>query len=172
MGKKIDLTGQKFGRLFVIGEDGMDKWGNYIWKCKCDCGNTVSVVSNSLRRGLTQSCGCYQYEVQKKVNVTHGKRQSRLYSVWASMKERCLCNSSYAFHYYGERGITICDEWLDFENFYNWAVSAGYDQSAKRGECTLDRIDNDKGYEPCNCRWVSMKEQGNNRRKRGTVSGN
>ena len=107
MGRKIDLTGQRFGRLFVISEDGKDPYGNYMWKCRCDCGNTRTVVSNSLRRGLTTSCGCYQREVQLEVNKTHGERRSRLYNVWASMRERCLCETNHAYHYYGGRGIGI-----------------------------------------------------------------
>lgn len=171
MRSKIDLSGYRFGRLVVLCEDRKDKWENYIWKCKCNCGNTTSVVSNSLRGGLTQSCGCYQRAVQKVATVTHGKTNTRLYAIWASMRERCLCKSNHAFPYYGERGIGICDEWNDFERFYEWAMSTGYNEDAKRGDCTLDRIENDKGYEPSNCRWVTMKEQANNRRKRGTVSG-
>ena len=171
MRRKIDLTGTRFGRLTVLSENGKDAWGNYIWLCRCDCGNEVSVVSHSLRRGLTQSCGCYQKEVQQSTNRTHGKTNTRLYAVWASMKERCLCRDNHAYPYYGGRGITICNEWKDFELFYKWAMESGYDATAKRGKCTIDRIDNDRGYEPSNCRWVTMKEQSTNRRKRGTASG-
>lgn len=171
MGSKIDLTGQRFGRLLVEEESGKDKWGNYIWKCKCDCGAETHVASHSLRRGLTTSCDCYQYEVQKATNVTHGKRRTRLYAIWSGMRERCFCQTNHAYKYYGARGITVCEEWDDFNNFYEWAIKTGYDENAERSQCTLDRIDNDKGYEPSNCRWVTMKEQSNNRRKRGTALG-
>lgn len=171
--KKIDLTGRRFGRLTVLTEDGKNKWGNYIWKCKCDCGNIVSVVSGSLIKGYTTSCGCYRYEIQKSTNLKHGDKanhkRARLYNIWASMKERCLCETCNAFPYYGGRGITVCDEWKEYEAFRNWALSNGYDENAPHGNCTLDRINNDLGYFPSNCRWVSMKEQANNRRRRNTA---
>ena len=80
------------------------------------------------------------------------------------MKDRCYCPSHNAYKYYGERGITVCDEWLnDFQAFYDWAMANGYDENAPKGKCTIDRIDNDKGYSPDNCRWVDMKVQNNNK---------
>lgn len=105
--------------------------------------------------------------------VKHGcaKRGSptRLYQVWQNMKCRCNNPHSKEYKYYGERGIAVCEEWSDFGLFQKWAYENGYDETAKRGECTLDRIDLSKGYEPTNCRWVDAKTQANNRRRWGTV---
>ena len=82
------------------------------------------------------------------------------------MKQRCLNPKSKAYVHYGGRGITVCDEWKDsYDAFYKWAVANGYDENASRGQCTIDRIDNDKGYSPDNCRWTTMLVQNNNQRK-------
>ena len=166
MGKHIDLTGQRFGRLTVI-----KRFGEYVrpcgvtsitWECLCDCGKTTIVRSDKLKSGHKTSCGCYQSEFFVK---THGKGKTRLYSVWKCMKERCYHSIMPSFKFYGGRGITVCDEWRnDFQAFYDWAISNGYDESAKRGECTLDRIDVNGDYCPDNCRWVDMKTQANNKR--------
>ena len=89
----------------------------------------------------------------------HGGTGSRLYKVWNGMKQRCNDPNSIAYHRYGGRGIRVCDEWLSYTNFEDWALSAGYDPDAPKGKCTLDRINNDGNYEPSNCRWVSLAEQ-------------
>lgn len=93
--------------------------------------------------------------------------RQRLRMVWNDMKQRCGNPNNPVFNNYGGRGIKVCDEWLNnFEAFFDWAIATGYKPDAKRGECTLDRIDNDGDYEPFNCRWVDMKVQSNNRRQR------
>lgn len=168
---KHDMSGERYGRLVVIERAGTDRNRNALWKCICDCGNEKVVTGKCLRSGDTRSCGCLQLEnlreqAHKGNCNTHGDAHSRLYEVWATMIQRCTNENSKRYPYYGGRGITVCDEWKKYDNFLKWAHENGYSENAPRGECTLDRIDNDKGYEPCNCRWVSMKVQSNNRRKR------
>lgn len=164
--KKIDLTGQRYGRLVVIEEAGRSKHGKVLWRCKCDCGNFITVSSNCLRRGHTQSCGCLHSErsaeCAAKRFATHGMCKTRLYKIWRCIIVRTgACKGADEKHkrYYQDRGITVCEEWLIFENFRDWALSHGY-----RDGLQIDRIDNDKGYCPANCRWVTRKENQNNRR--------
>lgn len=171
----IDLTEQRFGRLVVLcrGVDTVTPNGKsrVMWVCQCDCGNTVSVRSDSLRNGLTTSCGCLNRENCSRVNYIHGESKSRLHKVWRSMKDRCYNPHNVSYEDYGARGITICDSWKDsFIDFYNWAMSTGYNPDAAFGECTIDRIDNDRGYSPDNCRWVNMTIQSNNRRVRRAIA--
>ena len=165
MSKVIDLTGQRFVRLTVIERRESTKDGQATWLCQCDCGNQSVVTGGHLRTGHSTSCGCLQIEKRSQGNhVIHGKKHTRLYGVWAGMKKRCYNPKYEAYNRYGGRGITVCDEWLhDFGAFYDWAMDNGYDESAAYGKCTLDRIENDKGYSPENCRWVDMKTQSNNR---------
>lgn len=156
-----DLTGRKFGRLTVLSSD--EKLG--YWICSCDCGTIKSIRKDHLRLGKTISCGCYGREKLRESKIKHGKTDTRLYGVWYNMKTRCTCKSKRDYPRYGGRGITVCDEWVhDFQAFYDWAMGNGYDENAPRFQCTLDRIDNDKGYSPGNCRWITMKEQCANRR--------
>lgn len=158
----IDLKGKRLGKLTVIERVENIPKHHARWLCKCDCGNTHIVESHCLIGGSVTSCGCNLVVL----HTTHGRSGSRLYTIWNGIKQRCLNENTKDYPYYGGRGITICDEWKnDFESFEKWALFNGYDAYAKRGECTLDRIDNDGNYEPSNCRWVTMKEQCKNRRR-------
>lgn len=97
-------------------------------------------------------------------SVIHGKSGTRLYRIWKSMRIRCNCPTSPPYKNYGGRGIRICDEWNDFENFYEWAYANGYDETAEYMQCTLDRIDVNGNYEPNNCRFANWKVQSSNKR--------
>ena len=161
--------GERFGRLIVVerADDYVAKNGKHHvrWKCICDCGNTTIVESSDLASGHTKSCGCLHAEKLKTGNVKHDGRYDRLYHVYSNMKNRCYNQNSADYKYYGERGIHICKEWLDDYNvFKTWAYKAGYDDTAKKGQCTIDRIDPNGNYEPLNCRWTDMTTQNRNKR--------
>lgn len=171
MGKKIDITGLRFGKLTVIKEVGKSSHGEYVWKCMCDCGNYIEATGSNIRKGHTTSCGCTAFAAKSKTGKSHkvhGDSQRgdffRLYKVWLHMRERC--NNSHApnYKYYGGRGISVCEEWNDFEKFKEWSIFSGYSSKSKYGQCTLDRVDVNGNYEPENCRWVDMKTQARNRR--------
>ena len=105
------------------------------------------------------------------INAQGERTQVRLYGVWRCLIQRCTNPKFREFPYYGGRGITVCDEWLSYDNFYEWAYSTGYDDTAPRGVCTLDRIDVNGNYTPSNCRWVSMKIQNRNKVNNVLVEG-
>ena len=165
MAKLIDLTGQRFGKLVV-----MERTDNYItpkgtpivrWICRCDCGKTVSIRGCSLRAGHSQSCGCLMREKTAELGnmSTHGLSKTRLHKIWRGIKDRCLNTKSKDYPGYGGRGITVCAEWReDFMQFYAWSMTNGYGD-----DLSIDRIDNDNGYRPENCRWVTRDEQNRNK---------
>ena len=157
-GVTYELTGERFGRLVVIGEAGHQK-AKRLWLCQCDCGGKAQPTTHNLRSGNTQSCGCWKREAAAGTLATHGMAYTREYGIWRGMIRRCTNPNCNAFKYYGARGITVCDRWLaGFENFYA-------DMGASGPGLSIDRINNDGNYEPGNCRWATHKQQANNQRR-------
>lgn len=164
----IDITEKRYGRLTVKRLIGKTSYRDTLWECECDCGNKVVVKKGNLLSGNTKSCGCLREE-----NITkHGGCNSRLYRVWQAMKHRCLNPKDAEYHNYGGRGITVCNEWLDFQNFYDWAINNGFVEESPKHKNTIDRIDVNGNYEPGNCRFVDMKMQSNNTRRNRYITFN
>lgn len=146
MSKVIDLTGQKFGKLTVLNNYMQNDKRKTYWLCECECGNKKYIYRHSLISGRTTSCGCNI--------IKHNKYETRLYHIWGNMKYRCNTPTCDAYMNYGGKGIKVYNEWNDdFVNFYNWAVSNGYNENL-----TIDRIDSNKNYCPENCRWVTKSQ--------------
>lgn len=159
--------GQKINRWTVLGRAGTKDNGKAVWLCQCDCGTIKRVLGKQLRNGRSRSCGCLQREITAAqstkhghaVGLTHGKKRSAEYNVWAGIKRRCYNEKDGNYHNYGGRGITMCDRWFD-------SFSAFYEDVGPRPskEHSLDRIENNGNYEPGNVRWCRKDDQMRNQR--------
>lgn len=158
MKKIIDLTGQTFGRLTVEGQEiARDKRGRVVWRLACQCGNKVFYEAGRFKYGNTVSCGCYRRELVGDEHRSHGLSKTPVYSSWLTMRKRCYNEQSPDYPTYGGRGISVCDRWMSFENFYA-------DMGNKPAGLSLERCDVNGDYTPENVVWADAKTQANNRR--------
>lgn len=169
MGKKNDLSGQRFGKLIAISETSLRaNSGAVIWSCVCECGNSKNVTSTGLKNGSTQSCGCLFLQVaaeKGRAKFIHGMTNTSTYRSWCGAKSRCTNPKNAKFHAYGGRGISICKRWADsFEAFLE-----DMGPTPAKG-MSLERLDVNGNYEPGNCCWATQREQQNNRRNNVIIS--
>ena len=156
MSRFIDITGKKYNKLTVLSFYDI-KDNKSRWLCQCDCGNKTIVKGTQLKNGKTKSCGCLLH--QKKYDKETEKKIKRLQHIYSQMKQRCYKIDNHIYKYYGGKGITICDEWLNnSNNFYKWALENGYDNNL-----TIERINVNGNYEPSNCKWITKTQQGYNK---------
>ena len=149
-----DLTGMKFNRLTVVSFLYKNKT-NYYWNCVCECGNNVVVQRGALKSGHAKSCGCYGKEKLIERLTTHNLCDTPTYRTWDSMIQRCTNKKHKNYYLYGEKGITVCERWFDFQNFIE-------DMGLRPPNLTLDRKNGSDGYYKDNCRWITVKRQANN----------
>lgn len=146
-----DMSRQRIGMLSVLRQAESRPGREAYWLCQCDCGKELEVSGYSLRAGQ-YSCRCGNATTR-----THGKSTTQTYRIWSGMIQRCTNPRRKSYRHYGGRGITVCKRWMSFENFF-----------ADMGDCpaghSIERIDNDLGYFPGNCRWLPLESQTQNRR--------
>ncbi len=155
------MIGMVFGRLTVTKRAGKTIKRELLWECRCECGGMKVTTGYLLRSDQTRSCGCLQRETITLKNSTHLMSGTRIYRIWSNMLSRCGNSNNPQFADYGARGIFVCQEWHDFEAFSSWACANGY-----RDSLSIDRINNDDGYKPDNCRWATSLQQSRNKRPR------
>ena len=166
MPKITEMVGKTFNRLTVISRAGTSQDRQATWNCLCACGVNKVVAGGHLRSGHTKSCGCFSSEQKATRSITHGMSNTPTLEVWKNMMNRCFNKNVPAYEDYGLRGITVCERWKDFNLFFK-------DMDVRPAELFLERVDNDLGYSPENCKWATRAEQARNtrRNKRLTIDG-